>query len=84
MHGVISDELWELIEPELPPPAGQRGRPRRDRRQTLEAILWRYRTGCSWRDLPAEFGSWQTQWKRHRRWVEEGVYRRVLERLVES
>jgi AcrR family transcriptional regulator len=75
--GAISDELWGLIEPELP------GR-RRDHRQTLEAILWRYRTGCSWRDLPAGFGSWQTLWKRHRRWADEGVYQRVLERLVRS
>jgi AcrR family transcriptional regulator len=82
--GVISDELWELIEPELPSHAGRRGRPRRDHRQTLEAILWRYRTGCSWRDLPAEFGSWQTLWRRHRCWTAEGVYQRILERLVQS
>jgi AcrR family transcriptional regulator len=81
---VISDELWRLIEPELPSDAGRRGRPWRDHRQTLEAILWRYRTGCPWRDLPAEFGPWQTLWKRHRRWSAEGVYQRILERLVQS
>jgi AcrR family transcriptional regulator len=80
----ISDELWELIEPELPSSAGRRGRPSRNHRQTLEAILWRYRTGCPWRDLPAEFGPWQTLWKRHRRWSAEGVYQRILERLVQS
>jgi hypothetical protein len=80
----ISDELWELIEPELPSSEGRRGRPWRDHRQTLEAILWRYRTGCPWRELPAEFGPWQTLWKRHRRWSAEGVYQRILERLVQS
>jgi AcrR family transcriptional regulator len=80
----ISDALWELIEPELPSSAGRRGRPWRDHRQTLEAILWRYRTGCPWRDLPAEFGPWQTLWKRHRRWAADGVYQRILERLVRS
>jgi AcrR family transcriptional regulator len=80
----ISDELWELIEPELPSSAGRRGRPWRDHRQTLEAILWRYRTGCPWRDLPAEFGPWQTLWKRHRRWSADGVYQRILERLVKN
>jgi len=80
----ISDELWELIEPELPSGAGRRGRPSRDHRETLEAILWRYRTGCPWRDLPTEFGPWQTLWKRHRRWSEEGVYQRIVERLVRS
>ena len=82
--GAISDALWELIEPELPSNAGRRGRPWRDHRQTLEAIIWRYRTGCPWRDLPAEFGPWQTLWKRHRRWSAEGVYQRILERLVRS
>jgi len=82
--GAISDELWELIEPELPSSEGRRGRPWRDHRQTLEAILWRYRTGCPWRDVPAEFGPWQTLWKRHRRWSAEGVYQRIVERLVRS
>jgi AcrR family transcriptional regulator len=82
--GVISDELWELIGPELPSSEGRRGRPWRDHRQTLEAIIWRYRTGCPWRDLPAEFGPWQTLWKRHRRWATDGVYQRILERLVRS
>jgi AcrR family transcriptional regulator len=81
--GVISDELWELIEPELPSDTGRRGRPWRDHRQTLEAILWRYRTGCPWRDVPSEFGPWQTLWKRHRRWSAEGVYQRMLERVVQ-
>jgi AcrR family transcriptional regulator len=80
----ISDELWELIAPELPSTAGRRGRPWRDHRQTLEAILWRYRTGCPWRDLPTEFGPWQTLWKRHRRWSADGVYQRILDRLVQS
>jgi AcrR family transcriptional regulator len=80
----ISDELWELIEPELPSSEGRRGRPWRDHRQTLEAILWRYRTGCPWRDLPPEFGPWQTLWKRHRRWSTDGVYQRILERLIRS
>jgi AcrR family transcriptional regulator len=80
----ISDELWELIEPELPSSEGRRGRPWRDHRQTLEAIIWRYRTGCPWRDVPAEFGPWQTLWKRHRRWSADGVYQRIVERLVRS
>jgi AcrR family transcriptional regulator len=82
--GAISDELWELIEPELPTNAGRRGRPCRDHRQTLEAILWRYRTGCPWRDLPIEFGPWKTLWKRHHRWTADGSYQRILERVLRS
>ena len=45
--GVISDELWELIEPVLPSDAGRRKRRWRDHRQVLEAIAWRFRNGCA-------------------------------------
>jgi transposase len=76
--GVISDELWELIEPLLPSDAGRRGRRWRDHRQALEGIAWRFRTGCPWRDVPAEFGPWQTLWKRHRRWSTDGTYQRIF------
>lgn len=47
--GVITDELWELVEPALPSGVGRQGRPWRDHRQVLEAIAWRFRTGCPWR-----------------------------------
>jgi transposase len=80
--GVITDELWELIELELPCSAGRQGRPWRDHRQVLEAIAWRFRTGCPWRDVPAEFGPWQTLSKRHRRWSTDGTYQRIFERAV--
>lgn len=81
---MFTDELWELVEPELPSGAGRQGRPWRDHRQVLEAIAWRYRTGCPWRDVPAEFGPWQTLWKRHRRWSTDGTYQRIFERMRES
>ena len=80
--GVFSDELWELIKPELPSGIGRQGRPWRDHRQVLEAIAWRYRTGCPWRDVPAEFGPWQTLWKRHRRWSTDGTYQRIFDLVV--
>ncbi len=73
--------MWELVEPELPSGAGRRGRPWRDHRQVLEAIAWRFRTGCPWRDLPAEFGPWQTVWKRHARFSRDGTWDRLLTRL---
>lgn len=71
----ISDELWAVLEPVLPPTrSGKRGRPAADHRACLEAIAWRYRTGAPWRDLPADLGKWQTAWKRHRRWSGDGTY----------
>ena len=44
--------------------------------------MFRYRTGCAWRDLPAEFGPWQTVWKRHRRFSLDGTWDRILTRLL--
>lgn len=43
----------------------------------VEGIVWRFRTGSPWRDLPAEFGPWQTAWKRHRRFSADGTWDRI-------
>lgn len=44
----------------------------------MEGIVYRYRTGIAWRDLPAEFGPWQTVWKRHHRFCLDGTWDRLL------
>jgi putative transposase len=75
---VISDELWALIEPAMPNSGGRRGRPWNDHRRTMEAIIWRFRTGSPWRDLPVEFGAWQSLAERHLRWSKDGTYARVF------
>lgn len=76
--GVISDELWAVIEPVLPPVrSGGKGRPWMDHRACLEAIAWRYRTGAPWRDLPSDLGKWQTVAKRHLRWSVDGTYQAI-------
>ena len=43
--------------------------------------MFRYRTGCAWRDLPEEFGPWQTVWKRHHRFSLDGTWDRILTTL---
>lgn len=49
----------------------------------MEGIIYRYRTGIPWRDLPRdEFGPWQTVWKRHRRYAGDGTWDRILARIV--
>src|SRR5450756_1938482 len=63
----------------LPSSVGKKSRPFRDHRQVVEGIIYRYRTGIPWRDLPREqFGPWQTVWKRHRRFAGDGTWDRVL------
>ncbi len=71
---VISDELWKKIAPLLPGKAEDPGATGRDNRRFMEAILWRVRTGAPWRDLPGEFGKWNTVFKRFRRWAEAGIF----------
>jgi transposase len=79
---VLSDVEWSRIEPLLPCSDGRRGRPFRDHRQVVEGIVFRYRAGIPWRDLPAEFGPWQTVWKRHHRFTVDGTWDRLLGRLL--
>lgn len=61
----------------MPSAEGKRGNRFRDHRTVVEAIIYRFRTGIAWRDLPAEFGPWQTAWKRHRRFSGDGTWDRV-------
>lgn len=76
--GVLSDDVWERIEPLLPSSVGRRGGRWRDHRQVIEAVVWRYRTGSPWRDLPSQFGPFQTVWKRHDRWSRDGTWERLV------
>ena len=78
----FTDEQWALIEPLLPSSKGKRSRPFRDHRQVLNGIVYRYRTGCPWRDVPDRFGPWKTLWKRHARFSKDGTWDRVLEQLL--
>lgn len=78
----LSDEQWTLLEPLLPVECtGRQGRPWAPHRRVVNAILWRTRTGAPWRDLPAEYGSWQTAYGRHRTWSADGTWDRVLRGL---
>jgi transposase len=79
----LSDDQWERISSLLPSNAGRRGHPFGDDRRVVEGIIYRYRTGIPWRDLPrSEFGPWQTVWKRHRRYARDGIWDKVLADLL--
>ena len=78
---LLSDGQWSRLEPLLPPARPRTGRPNKAHRLVVEAILWRLRTGAPWRDLPAEFGPWQTAYSRFRRRRAAGVWDRALAAL---
>jgi transposase len=81
-ESLLDDAQWELIEPLLPPQRSGKGRPMRDHRQVVEGVIYRYRCGIAWRDLPGSFGPWQTVWKRHRRFSGDGTWDKILAVLL--
>jgi transposase len=70
---LLSDAQWEMIEPLLPK-LSSHGRPWRNNRDVLEGILWVLKSGARWRDLPAQYPSASTCWRRLRLWEEEDVW----------
>ena len=80
----LSDEQWLLIADLFPEQVMTRagGRPPIAARPCLEGILWVLRSGARWKDLPSEFPSYVTCWRRFRDWSRSGVWLRAWERLV--
>ena len=81
---MVGDAVWEKIAPLLPGKASDPGATARDNRLFLEAVLWRVRTGVPWRDLPSDFGHWNSVFQRFRRWVKGGVFAHVFECLSDE
>ncbi len=89
---MVTDQLWEIVEPLLPPeePKPKGGRPRVPNRAALTGIVFVLKTGIPWEMLPKEMGcgSGSTCWRRLRDWQEAGVWRRLhrvlLDRLGEA
>ena len=80
--GVLTDAEWEHVSQLLPEQKPGQGRPRRDDRQVLCAILWVMDTGASWRELPeGKFGPNSTAHGRYRKWLEEGLWSRIVQAL---
>ncbi|WSJ34416.1 IS5 family transposase [Streptomyces subrutilus] len=71
---------WERIRDLLPPRSGRGGR-WSDHRTVIDAVVWKYRTGAPWRDLPDAFGPWQTVYNRFRRWTRDGTWHTIWKAL---
>lgn len=80
----LRDDQWQRIEHLLPGRAGHVGVTARDNRLFVEAVLYRYRAGIPWRDLPERFGHWCVVHTRHVRWSKTGVWQRLFEALAQD
>lgn len=78
----LRDDQWERIKDLLPGQKGCVGCTAKDNRLFVEAVLFRYRAGIPWRDLPERFGDWKNTHRRWSRWAKTGVWERVFKFLA--
>ena len=74
----LTDRQWRKIARFLASD-NHMGRPPKDDRMFLEAVIWWRRTGVPWRDLPSEFGPWKSVFNRFDRWAKSGKWQRLFE-----
>jgi transposase len=84
MRKFLRNEQWQRIEAMLPGKVTDPGRTATDNRLFIEAVLWIARTGAPWRDLPEEFGPWNSVYQRFARWSDKGVWHRVFSELAKD
>jgi putative transposase len=80
----LTHTQWQRIERLVPGKEGDKGRHGADNRLFVDAVLWIARAGAPWRDLPQEFGNWNSVFQRFRRWAKKGVWERIFNALVEN
>ena len=78
----LRDDQWERIKDLLPGKLGDVGATARDNRRFVEVVLYRYRAGIPWRDLPERFGDWKNTHRRFSRWAKAGVWECVFQHLA--
>ena len=77
-RGDLTNEQWARLEPLLPTGIKPGRPPKWSKRQLIDGIRWRTRTGAPWRDVPARYGPWMTLHDRLVRWRRDGTWDRLL------
>src|SRR5512133_201738 len=80
-RGDLTNEQWARLEPLLPKGKKSGRPPTWSKRQLIDGIRWRTRTGAPWRDVPARYGPWQTVYGLFRRWQRDGTWQQILSQL---
>jgi len=80
----LTEDEWAIVGPILPSERGRNCRPALDNRQFLNGMLWVACTRAPWRELPPEYGKWNSVYQRFRRWSQIGVCDAVVKSLARS
>ncbi|WP_237693657.1 IS5 family transposase [Streptomyces sp. SID2888] len=78
-RGDLTVDEWAVFEPLLP--LGERG-PIPDLRRLVNGVMWRFRTGGPWRDVPERYGPWSTVYGRFHIWAKAGVFQTLMEAVI--
>ena len=80
----ISDAAWARIKPHTIGEKGTWGGNTKNTRQFINGVFWVLRTGAPWRNLPPDYGNWNTVHRRFCRWRDNGIWTRILEKLAQD
>ncbi|MHC3455692.1 IS5 family transposase [Streptomyces prasinus] len=80
-RGDLTNEQWARLEPLLPQGIKPGRPPVWTRRQLIDGIRWRTRTGAPWRDVPERYGPWERVYDLFRRWQRDGTWARIVTQL---
>jgi transposase len=80
----LRDDQWDRIKDILPGREETVGVTAAGNRLFVEAVLYRYRTGIPWRDLPERVGDWKNVHRRFSRWAKSAGWKRAFETLAED
>lgn len=80
----LRDDQWSRVKDLLPGRQETVGVTAKDNRLFIDAVLYRYRAGIPWRDLPERFGDFRVIHTRHSRWTKTGVWKHMFEDLAKD
>jgi transposase len=80
----LSDEQFEKIKLILPGQKEHPGVTAKDNKNFINAVIWIFKTGAPWRDLPERFGNWKNVHRRFSRWAKKGIFDKIFKILSED